>query len=299
VRILKSIFQAAALAPAALKCPFYRQIMGGFARRSGMVAEAFVTNLGMDADYRLHLSPPLDPLYLFGTPDQYLGEAGALYLARFFSQRCRAFLDIGAHRGYFVFFVRTQLSPEIPIYFFEPNPVLFRELSETVERCLANIHGVQAAIGGVKGRAKLYMQDCHSSMSSIRPEYLQQSVTESVSVDVTTFDEFARSKELCNLCVKVDVENAEDDFLAGAREEYGRIDYLIIEILGPAVQRGFVRDLKQHFGMASYYINEYSLEHSPDGTFRYVSPQYNWLFCRQHPAVLRDLLQGTRFQVKD
>jgi hypothetical protein len=72
---------------------------------------------------------------------------------------------------------------------------------------------------------------------------------------------------------------------------------LVMEVLGPAAKSGFVRRMISEHGFQAYYINDFDLEHSLDGSFVYSAPQYNWLFCRHAPTVLRRLLAGTRFRV--
>jgi hypothetical protein len=51
-------------------------------------------------------------------------------------------------------------------------------------------------------------------------------------------------------------------------------------------------------GFHGYYINDYSLEHSLDGSFTYREPEYNWLFCREAPPELERTLAGSRFRIK-
>ena len=121
---------------------------------------------------------------------------------------------------------------------------------------------------------------------------------EPIDVQVRTFSAIAREIQCSRACVKVDVEYAEDEFLRGARAALDRIAYLVIEILGPAQSRGFVCELKALTGFHAYYINDYCLEHSSDGSYVYRVPEYNWLFCRDNPESLGQRLAASALRVR-
>jgi methyltransferase FkbM-like protein len=115
--------------------------------------------------------------------------------------------------------------------------------------------------------------------------------TASVDVKIRSFADLADHLQLDRACVKVDVEGAEAAFLRGASGALNRIAYLIIEVLGPAHQHHFVRNVIARTGFQAYYINDYRLEPSDDGGFTYQAPEYNWLFCRERPDALQAKLK--------
>ena len=90
-------------------------------------------------------------------------------------------------------------------------------------------------------------------------------------VEVVSFGDFCRRERLENVCAKVDIEGAEFEFLEGARDDLWRMSFLIIEVLGPAISKGFVQALRKASGMEAYYINDRRLEHSVDGTLGAVN----------------------------
>jgi len=256
-----------------------------------------LSNLGISTSYRVEFRSGVPDVYLFGKPEQYVGERGALYLSRFLTAKSSAFIDIGSHQGYFVFFVRAGVKSKLPIYYVEPDPGLFRQIHTNVEKNkLCNVFGLQAAVGATTGKATFYLAPA-SLISTLKGELSPMQQFTKIQVDLLSFDDFTRERDLSNLCVKVDIENAEFDFLQGANRESARIKYLICEMLEPAEKRGFVNAAKQALGMEAYYINDFQLEHSPDGTFKYVPTQYNWLFCREKPDALRQILAPTPFSV--
>ena len=69
-----------------------------------------------------------------------------------------------------------------------------------------------------------------------------------IDVEVRSFASIGRQYGFERATVKVDVENAEWDFLDGAAGAFERIAYLIIEVLRPAHERRFVPELMKQFG---------------------------------------------------
>lgn len=256
------------------------------------------TNLGIQFGYHIRLPSTTSPVLLFGTPDNYQGERGSLYLAIALASDCSAFLDVGAHHGYFIFFLIGSVGNAFPIYFFEPNERLFREISRNVDsNALKSVRGFQMAMGATCGATKFHLNLSNDCSSSLKTYFQSTNRTKEVEVAITTFSEFVCRHQLNNVLIKVDIEGAEKEFLRGVASDSNRIRYLIIEILGPAVQSGFILAAMRKLDMEAYYINDFSLEHSIDGSFTYVPPQYNWLFCHLTPEELSKRLEGTRFKV--
>jgi FkbM family methyltransferase len=255
------------------------------------------TNLGISGRYRLHLPAAASAVYLYGSLNDHRGERGAVRLARVLGKRSAAFVDVGAHLGLFLFHV-TEAAPGIPIYYFEPSPSLFRRLEANVGRNhLPRVVGFQCAIGRSTGRARWFENISDSLSSSLTEMFRATHETVETDVDVISFGDFCRRRNLERLCVKVDIEGAEFEFLEGAGDELWRIDFLIMEVLGPAIAKGFVRACQEASGMEAYYINDFRLEHTRSGAFRYVESQYNWLFCRLPPTALKATLSDARLQV--
>ena len=261
-------------------------------------ADVFTTNLGLSHNYRILLPSSASSVYLFGRAEHYYGERGALFLAQFLAPDCNAFVDIGAHSGYYLFFLRNGLTNNLPIYYFEPN----KELYDLIERNLrANglrgIKGYQAAVGAFSGRSKFFVNLSDSFSSSLTPMVSERRRLKEIPVDIYSFDSIVEEHGLENLLVKVDVENAEFEFLRGATVHAGEISYLIMEVLGDAFAKEFIASITSKFEMQAYYINDYRLEHSPDGKCSWAPGEYNWLFCRLDPDELASRLNCSPFSV--
>lgn len=294
----KSFFiKAFAKFPPLFKSRSFVRLCGLLHNREKTVAE-LETNLGMTTTFRVKLPTMVNDTILFGKPMRYVGERGPLYLSLALAKLCDVFLDVGANIGYFTYFLRAN-GNGIPVHYFEPNPELFSLIQKNVS-CynFANIFGHQVAIGNVIGKTKFYLDLTDSSSSSISTYFARKHKTEEIEVEVITMKRFVENNNLSNICAKVDIENAEEQFWEGASGVVDKISYLIMEVLGPAVQMGFIKKLISH-GLNAYYINDFSLEHSTDGSFKYEPPQYNWLFCRKSPLELKNILKGTKFVVKE
>jgi FkbM family methyltransferase len=283
--------------PPRMKGSRVMRVMEAF-RRYGGAPQRVTTNFGIAPNYRITVEGSAEGTLLFGRPEDYAGERGCLELAAWLGRDCDAFLDIGAYRGYYTFYLRHSLPNSIPIHWFEPTTRLYQALDRNVnENRLPNVHGHGVALGAKDGQATFYVNLDDPTSSSLGDWFAQKHRVEPVTVPVTTFSSFVRAHGFSSCCVKVDVENAEFAFLEGALPELHRIRYLVMEVLGPAHDAGFIASMIEH-GFHAYYINDRRLEHSPAGEFTYTPPQYNWLFCREEPTALTRRLSGSTLSVR-
>ena len=93
----------------------------------------FETNMGIDPTLAC-LLPSSKAGWIFGLPEHYLGERGALELASALGRSCDAVVDVGAHLGYYTYFLAKRIPNSIPIYFFEPDPLLYALVERNVRR---------------------------------------------------------------------------------------------------------------------------------------------------------------------
>lgn len=253
--------------------------------------------MGIDRD--LDCEMPVDQVFaLYGKPELYRGERASLELAARLSRSSDAFVDVGAHLGYFTFFVSMRVGGDLPISFFEPDPVLFARLDRNVRaNRLDRVKGFNRAIGAVDGSATFYVNRTDSLSGSLTDHFAAAHEVVATKIGVERFSTAAARLGFRRACVKVDVEGAEMAFLDGAADALSGVAYLIIEVLGPAHELGFVRSVMARTGFSAYYINDYRLEYSRDGSFEYRAPEYNWLFCREAPDQLPATLGGAPFHV--
>jgi hypothetical protein len=99
--------------------------------------------------------------------------------------------------------------------------------------------------------------------------------------------------------VKIDVEGAGEKVWQGAVDVSGSIRYLVMEMLAPEINAGLPARIIREADFKAYYIRDFELIPSVDGTFEYVPPFWNWLFCRLAPNELAVRLSATRFRVQN
>ena len=210
----------------------------------------------------------------------------------------RTIVDIGAHVGFYTYYLAKRLPDSIPIFYFEPDPALYDLIDKNIRRNkLVNVIGFREAVGARTAQSVFYQNLTDSFSGSLEANFVATHTTSRIDVQVRSFDDFAAQIGSENLCVKVDIEGAEQMFVSGAIQEWWRISDLVIEVLGPAIAAGFVPNLMKSTGMNAYYIDDYTLHSSNEGEFTYHEPHYNWLFTRRSDSELKDALAGTRLNV--
>jgi FkbM family methyltransferase len=294
-----TLLQFGAGLPAPLKGALSERVFGAIARaRESSAPLTLTTNLGIESPITIRL-PSFAPVsYLFGTPEQYTGERGAVSLACELAADTGGFVDIGANYGYFSFAVAALYGSRLPIHYFEPNHELFSIVEENVRRLnLKSMIGHRQGIGGCDEVVRFYVDTIDNAQSSLSVSRFDDARYQAIDIEVLSFSSFCANENLDNLLVKVDVEGAEFQFLEGVGEAARHIAYLIIEVLGEAMSGNFIAAAEAQLGMRPYYINDYQLQYAPGENFRYFPPQYNWLFTRAPPAELAQRLTGTRLTV--
>jgi FkbM family methyltransferase len=256
------------------------------------------TNLGIDN--RLKIALPVlqaPPIFFFGKPRSYTGEYYTVQLVGLLSQHCSSFVDVGANWGFFSYYV-SQHNPSIPVYWFEPNAVLYQSIiTNTASNRLKSMHGSRQALSDTNGNLSFYVEKGSGFTSSLIKPDIGSALTE-MTVESIRFEDWVLKNGIDGkLLVKVDVENAEWQFIKGAAKTMDKIDFLVMEVLGPARQNGFINYMINDLALQSYYINENKIEHVLQEDMRYTKGEYNWVFCRLLPAELKKKLAGTLFTV--
>jgi FkbM family methyltransferase len=293
----RAVLRAAVRLPPVLRSAVSYRLLTAVARRTLSSGTMGGANFGISSQLRCEV-PADRTLALFGKPDLYRGERASLDLAVRLAASADAFLDIGAHLGFFTFLVRARGRRDLPIHFFEPDPVLYDLLDRNVRaNALERVFGHNLAVGARDGTATFYLNRSDSFSGSLTTLFAATHDVTPATVAVRSFASIAGELGFEHACVKVDVEGAEREFLDGAASSLDRVAFLIMEVLAPAVSGGFVAAMMQRTGFFAYYINDYNLEHSGDGGFTSRPDEYNWLFCRQPPATLRQTLHGSRFRL--
>lgn len=294
------IVRIGASLPAAWKGAWNLKIMNRFMNLSGIKKrkEFLATNLGISPAIRVSLPAGDAPATMFfGGPKEYLGEYYTMMLTLELSKHCDATADIGANWGFYTYFLASKGVK--PIYWFEPNAALNKTIhSNVLSNGFAGIEGSDFALAAQNGQLTFYI-DKHSDLESSLIEPKGRNDIEAVTVNATRFDSWVEQKGLSasKLMVKVDVENAEWEFVNGASGCVPAIQFLILEILGPARQGRIVDHIVNVWGLNAYYINGQRLEFVREDDMRYTKGEYNWLFTHESPENLKSLLATSVFEV--
>jgi FkbM family methyltransferase len=131
-------------------------------------------------------------------------------------------LDIGAHIGLFSVFMARLVGSSGRVFSFEPSPHTRHVLEETIRLngCDRIIEVRAEAVSASSGTAVLY--DTGDVLSNANSLVRSSRTVAEVPVRSVTIDEFVGSRASKVDCVKVDVEGAEFDVLAGAKETIER-----------------------------------------------------------------------------
>jgi FkbM family methyltransferase len=118
-------------------------------------------------------------------------------------------VDGGANLGGYSMLASKRAGASGRIYAFEPEPDNFVQLVRRV-REMPNVVPVQKALGRRSGEAQLHLDRFHARHS------LTRDGSRTITVRVTTLDEFVRDEKLAGVdVVKLDIEGAELEAIAG------------------------------------------------------------------------------------
>ena len=122
-------------------------------------------------------------------------------------------IDVGANIGYYTLLFAKLVGKTGKVFAFEPVPENYKILKKNIEvNGLHNVIAVQMGISNITGTAKLYKGKTAGSHSLIQSRY---TLDETISIDVTTLDEyFERYDEKIDF-VKSDTEGHDFNVLQG------------------------------------------------------------------------------------
>ena len=155
---------------------------------------------------------------------------------------------------------------------------------------LDSVNTFDVAFSSKTGRATFHKNISSPLLGSLSDMFVEAHDTVAIDVETISYQDFAKAQNLTRALVKVDVENAELEFISGIGDQLHSIEFLVIELLKTAHEKQIVSRLIKEFALYAYYIDDYQIRSSLDGSFKYKAPEYNWLFCRYSPTELQSLL---------
>jgi FkbM family methyltransferase len=151
----------------------------------------------------------------------YGWDVRELRFLRRFLQPGMTVLDIGAHHGLYAILASHLVGSTGRVFAFEPSPRITRRLRWHLALNGARQVEVEpCAVAASKSRMELFIPTRGvDTIASLRLPQLSQGRARSVMVDVVALDDFIAARQVASIdLIKLDVEGAEMDVLAGARE---------------------------------------------------------------------------------
>jgi len=142
------------------------------------------------------------------------------------------FFDVGTHYGFYSLLVK-DISPKITIHCFEPSPSTFKILSENIKGTdiLLNQFALSSALGenkfaifkdhGLAGSNSLYVEEAK--------QIVHTDAYDQIVVQTKTLDSYCAQPSI----LKIDVEGAEEDVIAGGLKMISQYHPEIIMELWP------------------------------------------------------------------
>ena len=285
----------AATAPPMCKTVLFQRICARLVHNSLGTTED--TNFGLRAD--LHCLIALSKTgYAFGKFEHTLSERATLGLVKELAADCEEFIDVGANEGAFTFLVH-HYHPQMRLHWFEPDQQLAQRLATNLSCNNIVACGNEMAVAECRGASTFFKNLSDDLSGSLSDRFTQKHATRAETVKTISLAEYFLAQRIKAALVKVDVEGAGEKVWNGVAEMSTAIRYLVMEILEPEIKVGLPARIICQTDLKAYYINDFELVPSVNGTFEYVPPFWNWLFCRLSPRDLATRLSATRFRVRN
>ncbi|MFD7293874.1 FkbM family methyltransferase [Streptomyces sp. NPDC059897] len=154
-----------------------------------------------------------------------------------------AVLDVGAHIGLYSGLIDAVYGRRLSVHAFEPAPETSRICREIRDANGLGFELIRSAVADTPGSAELYLSLKAESSHSLNAGHRRH--TESVTVPVTTLDEFSQGRpELRPHLIKIDVETLEGQVLAGGMETVRQHrPWIVLEILPSSDHESLARTL--------------------------------------------------------
>lgn len=163
---------------------------------------------------------------------------------------CKCICDVGAHIGLYTLRISKQ-APNSKVISIEANPTNFKFLIKNVSinGLGKRIRGLNVAAGQKKGKVILWLSSISGGDNSTKRWHDAGSAGHLV-VDTQPLDWILSNEASCDL-VKIDVEGAETEVLAGLEKQYTKVGRLIIETHISVVDVGEIREWLNNHGFVT------------------------------------------------
>ncbi len=137
-------------------------------------------------------------------------------------------VDIGSHKGGYLYWMRKSVGLSGSCYAFEPQPFLYQYLLKIVSIYdWRNVHVEKIALSSFVGKTFLHVPGSGKSSPGASLEHLD-SINNAVQVPTMTLDAFFDAKDKVPDLIKIDVEGHEIEVLKGGINLLGKYKPLLI-----------------------------------------------------------------------
>ena len=127
-------------------------------------------------------------------------------------------LDVGCHKGEYLFFMRKKVGPTGKVYAFEPQSALYKYLLKVkILFKWDNVVVEQIAVSNTKGLATLFVPGATFD-ATLQQSVLKSNFIFSEQVPTETLDSYCEARKIAPEFVKIDVEGNELNVLNGGVE---------------------------------------------------------------------------------
>lgn len=156
-------------------------------------------------------------------------------------------MDIGAHVGVHTIPLHQAVGQTGKVIAFEPNPIHFEKLSETIERNdIDNIELINVAVSNEAGQFELYEKEGNKGHSTLQP-HPDFSYEDGIEVEVISIMDFIEDRGLENIdLLKIDIEGKELDVIKGLNSRLADVSMAIIEIHGRLLDEEAIQEVYDH-----------------------------------------------------
>ena len=172
-------------------------------------------------------------------------------------------IDIGAHIGYYTLLAARLTGEKGKVFAFEPDPYNYTLLVKNIEvNGYSNVIPVRKAVFNKSGKMKLFLDKSSLGNHSLSEANIPNSDT-SITIEVTSLDEFFKNKHHKIDVIKMDVQGSEMGVLQGMTNIINKNDNLkIITEFWPMGLRRFGSSPKEFlnkligYGFTLYQIGQ-------------------------------------------
>lgn len=129
-------------------------------------------------------------------------------------------VDIGAHKGGYLYWLSKGVGPSGKVFAFEPQPTLFKYLQTTLQSLkLDQVHLEQKGVSSEAGTFDFFIPgDGTSPGATLNQELAQKESGRNISIETVALDEYFKDRTEKINFIKIDVEGHELAVFQGALE---------------------------------------------------------------------------------